>query len=385
MPPSRAVIVLFIVISLFLPPVVLAEDTVHIVQPGETLYRISVQYGISMDILAQANNISNRERILVGQRLTIPDLSEAVENPLFASEPTHHVVQPGETLASIANLYGLTVQQIAQLNNIANPNHILRGQTLTVFTAPEPITAETIDVVATTIAPAVITVAPVQVVEPTATTEIVQPTAEIAQPTAQPTVAPTPTTTTTTYTVQRGETLASIAQKFGVTWPAIVRANNISNPNLVNAGQVIIIPDAKTVTDLSSVSPVSLAPSAPSATVSVGKQIIVDLSDQRIYAYENSRLVRSVLASTGLPATPTVKGNFTVQRKYASQLMSGPGYYLPNVQWIMYFYAGYAVHGTYWHNNFGQPMSHGCVNLPNDEALWFYDWAPVGTPVLVQA
>jgi lipoprotein-anchoring transpeptidase ErfK/SrfK len=153
----------------------------------------------------------------------------------------------------------------------------------------------------------------------------------------------------------------------------------------VNAGQVIIIPDAKTVTDLSSVSPASLAPSAPAATISVGKQIIVDLSDSRIYAYENSRLVRSVLASTGLPATPTVKGSFTVQRKYPAQLMSGPGYYLPNVQWIMYFYAGYAVHGTYWHNNFGQPMSHGCVNLPNDEALWFYDWAPVGTPVTVQA
>lgn len=377
MPPSRAaIVVLFIVMALSIPFTALAEDSVHIVQPGETLYRISVQYGISMDILAQANNISNRERILVGQQLIIPDLSEAVENPLFAAEPTHHVVQPGETLASIANLYGLTVQQLAQLNNIANPNHILRGQTLTVFTAPEPIIpAEALETAATTIAPAD---EPVEEIQPTATIEIVQPT-------AQPTVAPMPATATTTYTVRPGETLASIAQRFGVTWPAIVQANNISNPNLVNAGQVIIIPDAKTVTDLSSVSPASLVPDAPSATVSVGKQIIVDISDSRIYAYENGRLVRSVLASTGLPATPTVKGNFTVQRKYPSQLMSGPGYYLPNVQWIMYFYAGYAVHGTYWHNNFGQPMSHGCVNLPNDEAQWFYEWAPVGTPVLVQA
>lgn len=370
---SRLVLVLVVVMALFATSVALAEDTVHIVQPGETLYRISVRYGVSMDILAQANNISNRERILVGQRLTIPDLSEAVENPLFAAEPTHHVVQPGETLASIANLYGLTVPQIAQLNNIANPNHILRGQTLTVFAAPELISEDALEAVATAAAPTATTVAPQQVIEPTATTAPVQPT-----------TVPTPATTTTTYTVQRGETLASIAQKFGVTWPAIVRANNISNPNLVNAGQVIIIPDARTVTDLSSVSPAAVAPNAPAATISVGKQIIVDLSDSRIYAYENGRLVRSVLASTGLPATPTVKGNFTVQRKYPSQLMSGPGYYLPNVQWIMYFYAGYAIHGTYWHNNFGQPMSHGCVNLPNDEALWFYDWAPVGTPVLVQ-
>lgn len=378
MPSSRVAFLVVIVLALCAPFAVRAEDTTHIVQPGETLYRISVQYGVSMDILAQANNISNRERILAGQRLIIPDLSEAVENPLFAAEPTHHVVQPGETLASIANLYGLTVQQLAQLNNIANPNHILRGQTLTVFAAPQPLSSETVDVVATAIAPEATVAAPIEVLVPTATTEIVQPT-------AQPTVAPTPATVTTTHTVQHGETLASIAQRFGVTWPAIVQANNITNPNLVQAGQVIIIPDAKTVTDLSSVSPASLTPNAPAATVSVGKQMIVDLSDSRIYAYENGRLVRSVLASTGLPATPTVKGNFTVQRKYPAQLMSGPGYYLPNVQWIMYFYAGYAVHGTYWHNNFGQPMSHGCVNLPNDEALWFYDWAPVGTPIMVQA
>jgi lipoprotein-anchoring transpeptidase ErfK/SrfK len=91
------------------------------------------------------------------------------------------------------------------------------------------------------------------------------------------------------------------------------------------------------------------------------------------------------MGSLGLPATPTVKGSYTVQRKYESKTMSGPGYYLTGVQRSMYFYAGYALHGAYWHNNWGQPMSHGCVNRPNEEALWFYEWAPVGTPVLVQA
>ena len=92
----------------------------------------------------------------------------------------------------------------------------------------------------------------------------------------------------------------------------------------------------------------------------------------------------AVLVSTGLPATPTVVGDFTVQRKYDAQTMVGPGYYLPDVPWVMYFFEGYAIHGTYWHNNFGHPMSHGCVNLPTDESLWFYNFAPLGTPVHVQ-
>ena len=116
----------------------------------------------------------------------------------------------------------------------------------------------------------------------------------------------------------------------------------------------------------------------------IGKEIIVDLSDSRTYAYEDGKLIRNVLSSTGLPGTPTVQGTFTVQRKYVAQTMTGPGYYLPDVPYIMYFYAGYALHGTYWHNNFGQRMSHGCVNLPTPEAEWFYNWTEIGTPVHVQ-
>jgi len=64
--------------------------------------------------------------------------------------------------------------------------------------------------------------------------------------------------------------------------------------------------------------------------------------------------------------------------------MSGPGYNLPNVQFVAYFYRDYAMHGTYWHDNFGHPMSHGCVNLRNIDAEWLYGWAPIGTPVLVR-
>ena len=78
-------------------------------------------------------------------------------------------------------------------------------------------------------------------------------------------------------------------------------------------------------------------------------------------------------------------GDYSIYVKYVADDMSGPGYFLPQVPYTMYFYAGYAIHGTYWHNAFGRPMSHGCVNLPVGESQWFFDWAQVGTPVRVVA
>lgn len=85
------------------------------------------------------------------------------------------------------------------------------------------------------------------------------------------------------------------------------------------------------------------------------------------------------IVSTGLPGTPTVVGKFHIYQKLVSTRMVGPGYDLPNVPHTMYFYGGYALHGAYWHNNFGHPMSHGCVNLALPDAEQLFNWA---TPVL---
>ena len=104
------------------------------------------------------------------------------------------------------------------------------------------------------------------------------------------------------------------------------------------------------------------------------KWIDVDLSSQRLVAYEGNTAVYWALVSTGLPATPTVTGRFHVYVKHRSTTMAGPGYYLPNVLYTQYFYRGYGLHGAYWHNNFGHPMSHGCVNLSNADAKWLFDW-----------
>jgi lipoprotein-anchoring transpeptidase ErfK/SrfK len=111
--------------------------------------------------------------------------------------------------------------------------------------------------------------------------------------------------------------------------------------------------------------------------------IDVDLSQQMVYAYVGNQLVNSFLVSTGTSAHPTVTGRYHIYVKYFYDDMTGPGYYLPNVPYVMYFYSGYSLHGTYWHHNFGTPMSHGCVNMYTPDAEWLFDWASVGTLVNV--
>ena len=130
--------------------------------------------------------------------------------------------------------------------------------------------------------------------------------------------------------------------------------------------------------------PTSPAPTAVSPPVgNGGRWIEVNLTEQRVYAWEGSTLMNSFIVSTGTWQTPTVTGTYHIWNKTRIQAMSGPGYYLPNVPWVMYFYKDYGFHGTYWHNNFGTPMSHGCVNLTIPDSEWLYNFASVGTTVRV--
>ncbi len=196
------------------------------------------------------------------------------------------------------------------------------------------------------------------------------PVTALAAPVAAPSpdVAAAPSAATVTYIVRRGDTLAGIAARYGTTVRALMTLNGLGNANRIYVGQVLVIRrDATT----------------PPVTGSTsGRWIDVNLSRQRLTAYNGSTAVFTTLVSTGLPRTPTVVGRFRILTKVRSQTMSGPGYRLPGVEWVMYFYRGYATHGTYWHKNFGRPMSHGCVNMTNADARWLYNWASIGTPVV---
>ena len=111
--------------------------------------------------------------------------------------------------------------------------------------------------------------------------------------------------------------------------------------------------------------------------------ISIDLSTQRLIAWEGNKAVYAVIVSTGKASTPTRLGTFRVYTKYRTTRMTGPGYDVPDVPYTMYYDGGMAIHGAYWHNRFGTPVSHGCTNVAVNHAKWLFNWASVGTPVVV--
>jgi len=246
-----------------------------------------------------------------------------------AAQGTSYVVQPGDTLYAIARRYGISVNALAAANGLTPRSWIYVGQSLTLpdaGTVPAP--------------------AP----------------------------APTPATTGI-HIVQPGENLFRLGLRYGTTAAAIRAANGLSS-DLIYVGQRLVIPGAG-----GGVPPITPSP-APVQGAPGEKWIDINLSRQTLTAYVGQTPVFTAIVSTGTSRTPTVVGTYSIYVKYLSTAMSGPGYYLPNVPYTMYFYRGYGIHGTYWHNNFGTPMSHGCVNMRTSDAQWLYNWAPVGTKVV---
>jgi LysM repeat protein len=263
---------------------------------------------------------------------------------------TRYTVQPGDNLTGIAARYGVNVDRLAQVNGITDPNMLFAGQVLVIPDGSAPL-------------------------PPT------------------PTAPPGPVDGTLVhYTVQPGDGVFAIARRYNTTVDAIVARNNLDNPNYVMSGQVleIVVGDktSKPVPRPTATPVPTLPPAPPPGSPSEGKWIDVNLSTQTLVAYEGDTPVFTTLVSTGVPAYPTVVGTFKIQTKLRYDDMRGgsgaDAYYLPDVPYVMYFYTGgYALHGTYWHHNFGQPMSHGCVNLPTDAAAWVYNWAPIGTTIQI--
>ena len=198
-------------------------------------------------------------------------------------------------------------------------------------------------------------------VEPT----LPPPTEALPPPTQEPTIAPP--TATSELPVPSESEVGSTATPEATSTPAGSLVMNI-------------IED----TPVPTAAPTNEASKPVDSPVGNGvRWIEVNLTQQRVYAWEGDILANSFLVSTGTWATPTVTGTFSIWNKTRIQAMSGPGYYLPDVPFVMYFYKDYGFHGTYWHNNFGTPMSHGCVNLTIPDSEWLYNWASYGTVVKV--
>jgi LysM repeat protein len=309
-----------LLLALLMPPVAQAQGQLHVVQRGENLTQIAARYGTNVQAIMQANGLHNPNFVWVGQRLRIPGSSGGGSGTAGV-----HVVRAGETLYSIARRYGSSVSAFVQANGLRNANVIYVGQRLRI------------------------------------------PGSSGGGSTRG---GGSPPSGGTVHVVQRGQTLASIALRYGTTTAAIATANGLRNPNLIYVGQRLRIPAGG--------GGGGAVPSGGGA-----RWIDVDLSSQTVRAYQGNTVVRSMVVSTGIARYPTPPGRYKIYAKYPSVTMSGPGYYLPGVPHTMFFYRGYALHGTYWHNNFGQPMSHGCVNLTRNDAAWLYSWASVGTSVVI--
>jgi lipoprotein-anchoring transpeptidase ErfK/SrfK len=122
------------------------------------------------------------------------------------------------------------------------------------------------------------------------------------------------------------------------------------------------------------------------------KKIIVDIKKQKLIAYDGDKIFLENSISTGIAEAPTDVGTFYIFRKTPSRYMQGPipgvnkkEYDLPGVPWTMYFTGdGAAIHGAYWHNDFGRKHSSGCINLPTDVAEKLYMWADIGMSVKIK-
>ena len=191
----------------------------------------------------------------------------------------------------------------------------------------------------------------------------------VGQRLAIPGDSPSPQSSGGVYVVRRGDTLTRVAARHGVSVSQLARANGLRTNSWIYTGQRLAIPGRANG-------------SGSSQAPRQGRWIDVNLSTQTVTAYEGSVPVFSAVVSTGLPNTPTPVGQFRIWTKLRYDDMSGPGYFLRDVPYVMYFYRGYGLHGTYWHDNFGTPMSHGCVNLRTTDAGWLFNWASVGTLVV---
>ncbi|MCY3796633.1 MAG: LysM peptidoglycan-binding domain-containing protein [Chloroflexi bacterium] len=199
-----------------------ARFTVHVVQRGENLFRIALQYDRFAEEIAEANGITDSDSIVIGQRLIIP---------LPANSPQEritHVVAAGETLASIATAYDKTVSQLMVLNSLASRDLIYVGQELTIVDGDPIACVETLGSTQPS-APNVGEAIPIPAIAPEAGTR------HSFSRTGDPSQV-------YIHTVQSGETLSEIGLRYNQTIDALARVNNMADPGLLSVGQRLVVP-----------------------------------------------------------------------------------------------------------------------------------------------
>jgi LysM repeat protein len=319
-----------LVAVLMLPDCALAQEkTVHVVQQGENLFRLSLRYGTTVEAIRAANDLADDDSIFVGQRLVIPVSGEApATTGSAATTGGAYVVQRGDTLIGIALRYGLSVWELMEANGLAGPHLIYTGQRLVIPGAggsvPEPVLA-----------------------------------------------------TSDTYVVQAGDTLTQIARRYHTTAFGLAQRNGLVDPSSIHVGQVLTVP----------------RPGSEQPDASAGeKLILIDLEEQHLYAFSGEELVYSFVCSSGRAPYYTRSGEFQVQSKIPNAYGATWDIWMPHwlgIYWAGSTENG--IHAlpimsngqTLWDGYLGSPVSYGCIVLATADAEKLYEWAEIGTPVSI--
>lgn len=288
--------------------------TIHRVQSGETLASIAAQYGISVDALVEWNNLRNPDVIFVGERLVVSQVGgdQAASSDL-------HVVRRGETLSSIARAYGTTVGALKQANNLKS-SAIFVGQRLKVPSDDDA----------------------------------------------------------SFYEVKRGDTLVAIAKQLGTTVAALMELNDIADASLITVGQKLRT---------------GVGGSTPQAAPAGPKLIVVDISEQRCSRLEGEKVLNTWRCSTGMN-NATKTGRFKVQSKLTKAYGSKWNIWMP--YWLGIYWAGPVENGFHgipwnakngrkiWAGLVGRPATFGCVMLRDGPMKKLWEWADIGTEVWIR-
>jgi lipoprotein-anchoring transpeptidase ErfK/SrfK len=340
---------------------------------GDTLSKIARRCGITLSALLEANpDIANPDRVLVGQRIALE--AEAIDQPVLNA-----IYKPEASASGIQiQLQGFPARSAVQI-----------------FLAPQPESGEPeyqiVDTIRTDEAGTVEII--IDLPEPSGEGGWIVGAALRNRPRDNVMLTKSlqiSTDTQLVHIVQRGERLSRIASRYDTNVTSIMKKNtDILNPHRIFVGQEILIPGPDEQYPDEPFMPVAANPRLDITSI-VGNQvnederwIDVDVSSQTVHAYEGKELVRSFLVSTGKARTPTIPGQYRIYIKLTKTDMRGPGYHLRDVPYTMYYHKGYGLHGTFWHDNFGTPMSNGCVNLRTEDAQWLFNFASVGTFVNV--
>lgn len=331
------------------------------VRAGDSLTDLARRHGLSVSRLAQINGISPLRWLYSGQVLRLPG-SPAPVSRVGAGSPANagagsfddvkrYTVRPGDTLTRLAEQHGISLSRLMSMNGLSSARWLYVGQVLFL-----PVKHESAGL------------APAQRAAPLA--PAMQPAPPVAA--MQPGLSHA-----AIHTVRNGELLKDIAGQYGVNHAAIARLNNLTNRSILEEGQALRIPTENALELLEGMD--QRLDQARYPTFSE-RWIEVDLSEQMAIAYEGTTPVRAFVISTGVGNTPTVQGTFRIWAKIAMQDMRGGSraagtyYHLRDVKNVQYFHRSYGFHGTYWHDNFGNPMSRGCINMTNEDAKWLFDW-----------